>query len=234
MNERALRVAGLGLVAAAAGWAAFRMAAGPAVPYGDGQPVGRPAHLGLAAGGGGASTDVDPAQPLPKIPDRLPSFTLGDRAGNPTSIDTWRDKSLIINFWATWCAPCRREIPMLQSLNGEWSGRDVQVVGIAVDHRPDVVTYADKLKIGYPVLIGEQDALTVAGELGFASPVFPFTVFTDRRGDVVTLFVGELHRVQADLILSVVQELNDNRLPLAQARRNIADGLHGLAPQDSG
>jgi hypothetical protein len=123
---------------------------------------------------------------------------------------------------------------MLQSLNGEWSGRDVQVVGIAVDHRPDVVAYADKFKIAYPVLIGEQDALTVAGELGFASPVFPFTVFTDRRGDVVTLFVGELHRDQADLILSVVQELNDNRLPLAQARRNIADGLHGLAPQDSG
>ena len=123
---------------------------------------------------------------------------------------------------------------MLQSLNGEWSGRDVQVVGVAVDHRPDVVAYADKLKIGYPLLIGEQDALDVAGELGFASPVFPFTVFTDRRGDVVTLFVGELHRAQADLILSVVQELNDNRLPLPQARRNIADGLHGLAPQDSG
>lgn len=227
MNERALRVAGLGLVAAVAGWAGFRMAAEPS----EG-PARHPAHLGPA--GAGASTDVDPSQPLPRIPDRLPSFTLGDRAGKPTSIDTWRDKSLIINFWATWCAPCRREIPMLQSLNGEWSGRDVQVVGVAVDHRPDVVAYADKLKIGYPLLIGEQDALDVAGELGFASPVFPFTVFTDRRGDVVTLFVGELHRAQADLILSVVQELNDNRLPLPQARRNIADGLHGLAPQDSG
>jgi hypothetical protein len=64
--------------------------------------------------------------------------------------------------------------------------------------------------------------------------VFPFTVFTDRRGEVVALYFGELHRAQADLILSVVQRLNDNRVELAAARQTIAQGLHALAANNPG
>ena len=164
-----------------------------------------------------------------KVPARIPDFTLSDRAGKATSIATWAGKSLILNFWATWCAPCRREIPLLKSLSNQWSGRGMQVVGVAVDYRDKVNTYADELKITYPLLVGEQEALDVAARLGVDSPVFPFTVFTDRRGEVVALYVGELHKPQADLILGVVQSLNDDRLPLQEARRNIADGLHALA-----
>jgi len=70
----------------------------------------------------------------------------------------------------------------------------------------------------------------VAARLGVASPVFPFTVFTDKRGEVVALYVGELHQAQADLILGVVQNLNEDRLKLPEARRNIAQGLQALAP----
>ena len=80
----------------------------------------------------------------------------------------------------------------------------------------------------YPLLIGEQDALDVAAELGVDSPVFPFTVFTDRRGEVVALYVGELHQPQADLILSVVQKLDTDLLQLPAARRVIADGLSAV------
>ena len=134
-----------------------------------------------------------------------------------------------MNFWATWCAPCRREIPLLQSLQAQWSGRDVEVVGVAVDYRDKVRAYAEELKIGYPLLIGEEDALEVAARFGVVTPVFPFTVFTDRRGEVVTLYVGELHKAQADLILSVVETLNQNHVQLAEARRNIAAGLQALA-----
>ena len=99
------------------------------------------------------------------------------------------------------------------------------VVGIAVDHRDQVVAYADELKIAYPLLIGEQDALDVAAALGVESPVFPFTVFTDRRGEVVALFIGELHQAQADLILSEVQNLNQRQVGLPAARRTISEGL---------
>jgi thiol-disulfide isomerase/thioredoxin len=176
----------------------------------------------------------DDALPPSRIPDRLPQFSLGDRGGKATSIASFGDKSLIINFWATWCAPCRREIPLLEALHAEWAGRGVSVVGIAVDYRDKVLEFADRFKIGYPLLIGEQDALDAAAAFGVQSPVFPFTVFTDRRGEVVALFIGELHRPQAELILSTVQDLNKDLLQLAAARQAIAEGLSALKAQRPG
>jgi len=175
-----------------------------------------------------------PADNAAKIPERLPSFSLSDRNGKSTPISHWAGKSLILNFWATWCAPCRREIPLLKSLNGQWSARGVEVVGIAVDYREKVVAYADELKIPYTLLVGEQDALDVVAQFGVDTPVFPFTVFTDQRGQVVALYLGELHQAQADLILGEVDKLNHGRLELAEARRNIAAGLHVLAPDRAG
>ncbi len=83
-------------------------------------------------------------------------------------------------------------------------------------------------KSGYPLLIGEQDALEAAAAFGVESPAFPFTVFTDRRGEVVALYVGELHQAQADLILSRVQDLDRDRIALPQARRTISEGLRAL------
>ena len=79
----------------------------------------------------------------------------------------------------------------------------------------------------------------MAAAFGMESPVFPFTVFTDRRGEVVTLYVGELHQAQADLILSVVQQLNQDRLPLTEAdtasrrvcARSPAPAIRNPAPE---
>lgn len=239
MNERAIKAAGTALVVAVGIWAGLRMYAGH---EGRRLAMGAAPAVGLRVPAGEASppipSDLDapgsPAGIAPKVPDRLPDFSLSDRAGRATAIATWRDKSLIINFWATWCAPCRREIPLLQALSRQWQGRGMQVVGIAVDRRTEVLAYANEMKIAYPLLIGEQDALDVASQLGFASPVFPFTVFTDRRGEVVTLYVGELHAAEADLILSVVQTLDASQLQLPQARRSIEEGLHALAQQHPG
>ena len=144
-------------------------------------------------------------------------------------ISTWTGRPLVINFWATWCAPCRREIPLLETLATEWAANQVVLIGIAVDHRAKVLQFAGQFKIAYPLLIGEQDALDVAAKLGLESPAFPFTVFTDRKGDIVALFVGELHRPQADLIMSAVLKLDQGSLQLPQARRQIAAGLDALA-----
>jgi peroxiredoxin len=183
---------------------------------------------------GDTADDADRLPSPAKIPDRLPAFSLADRSGKPTSIASFAGRSLIINFWATWCAPCRREIPLLQALQTEWASRGTTVVGIAVDHRDPVLEFADRFKMTYPLLIGEQDALDAASALGVDSPVFPFTVFTDRRGDVVALFVGELHRPQAELILGQVQNLNQGSIELPAARHAIAAGLQQLAPKPAG
>ena len=237
MNNAALRLAGaavLVMVAIAAG-AWLRSAHGPG---------GRSSSSGIRVPAGESSapnpSDAVPLtsapltagmMPASNIPERLPAFALGDRDGKLTSIDEYAGKSLVLNFWATWCGPCRREIPLLQSLHAEWSGSQVEVIGIAVDYRENVRQFADNLKIAYPLLIGEQDALDVAASLGVSSPVFPFTVFTDRRGEVVALFVGEMHRPQAEVILSVVRKLDQQRLSLADARHAIATGLTALQPE---
>jgi len=180
------------------------------------------------------SSAPEAAMPHPVVPDRLPDFSLQDLTGKSIPISAWSGKSLVINFWATWCAPCRREIPLLKTLAAEWAGRDLTVVGIAVDYRDKVRDFAGQFKIDYPVLIGDQDALDVAAQFGMASPAFPFTVFTDRRGEVVALFIGELHRSQADFILSKVQDLNQDRVRLPEARRAIAEGLRALAEKQAG
>jgi thiol-disulfide isomerase/thioredoxin len=159
---------------------------------------------------------------------------LRDRDGKAMPITAWSGKALVINFWATWCAPCRREIPLLESLYAEWGERNVEVVGIAVDYREKVAAFARQLKIPYPIMVGEQDALDVAAQFGVDSPVFPFTVFTDQRGEIVALFVGELHRPQADLILDMVHKLDADQVKLAEARRSIAAGLQAMAPPHPG
>lgn len=171
------------------------------------------------------------ATPPNPIPDKLPIFSLADLAGKPTLVSTWAGKSLVLNFWATWCAPCRQEMPLLAVLHQDWAQRNVQVIGIAYDEPEAVKSYAKKYKIPYPVLVGEQDALDVMASLGVQTPAFPFTVFTDNRGEVVALFMGELHRVQADLILAEVALLNTvttvkaGNLQLNAARKAIAAGL---------
>jgi thiol-disulfide isomerase/thioredoxin len=175
------------------------------------------------------SSAAESAMPHPVVPARLPDFSLKDLTGKAIQISAWSGKSLVINFWATWCAPCRREIPLLKGLAAEWAGRDLAVVGIAVDYRDKVQEFVGRFKIDYPVLIGDQDALDVAAQFGMDSPAFPFTVFTDGRGEVVALFVGELHRQQVDFILSEVQDLNAGRVRLPEARRLIGEGLEKLA-----
>ncbi len=231
MNTRSLRLAGaavlviLGLWAGA--WVYTRFTAAPP-----------PAGIRVPAGQASAPNPSDWAQapaagalPPAKIPDRLPQFSLDDGTGKATPIASFAGKSLIINFWATWCAPCRTEIPLLQALHSEWADRGVIVVGIAVYYRDKVLAYAKRMKISYPLLMGEQDALDAAAALGVDSPVFPFTVLTDRRGEVVALFIGELHRPQAELILAEVQILDKGSIELPAARKAIAEGLQALQAQ---
>ena len=227
MTYGGLRVLGAGILAMLCAWAGARVY----VNWHSRSATELRVPAGLASAPSPADSTPEAAFPsMPvRIPDALPDFSLSNLQGQSTPISTWAGRPLVINFWATWCAPCRREIPLLKTLAGEWAPQQVAVVGVAVDHRDPVLRFADEFKIGYPLLIGEQDALDVAAKFGMTSPAFPFTVFTDRRGEVVALFVGELHRPQADLIMSAVHNLDQGSLQLAQARRQIAAGLDALA-----
>jgi thiol-disulfide isomerase/thioredoxin len=162
------------------------------------------------------------AAPAPaRVPEVRPLFTLKDAEGRPRSIAEWDGKALMINFWATWCPPCRREIPLLNALRADYGSRGFEVVGVAVDFREDVLAYMKEMPIDYPVLIGEQDGLDAARAFGMETIGFPFTVFTDSRGRIVTVHVGELHPPEASVILAAIAEVDAGRLELAAAREAI-------------
>ena len=168
-----------------------------------------------------------PAAPT-QLADTVPTFQLADRAGDLRSLQDWAGKALIVNFWATWCAPCRREIPLLQQIARERAADGFEVIGIAVDFRDKVLAYADEMQIGYPILIGEQDALDAAAAFGVEAIGFPFTIFSDRQGRIVYAQMGELHEAEAQLILDEVADVNRGTRSPDEARARIESGLPAL------
>ena len=133
-----------------------------------------------------------------------------------------------MNFWATWCAPCRREIPLLGRLQEQYGPEGFQVIGIAADYRDKVVAYAEDAKIGYPILIGEQEALDAAAAFGVSVVGFPFTVFSDSQGRIIVCHVGELTQPVAGVILGAVQQVNQGRTSPDRARSEIAAAIARL------
>jgi thiol-disulfide isomerase/thioredoxin len=158
----------------------------------------------------------------------LPEFSLKNRAGELQSIHAWPGKSLIINFWATWCAPCRREIPLLIELQKQHAADGMQLVGIAVDFRDDVLKYADAMNITYPLLIGEQDGMQAIDAFGIEAVGFPYTVFTDAKGNIITTHIGELTREQAELILATIKRVNNGELTAGKARTELNIALSNM------
>ncbi|MGE0582552.1 MAG: TlpA family protein disulfide reductase [Steroidobacteraceae bacterium] len=215
--QRYLTLVAVTGIAAAAGFLAFRLLIDAPAPA--------PAPIVAATS---AATDAPPPPAPRTIPETLPTFTLQDRDGVPRSLSHWSGRPLLVNFWATWCAPCRREIPLLMQLRKDHAAEGLEVIGIAVDFRDDVLRYATEIGLDYPLLIGEQDGLDAAAAFGL-DPVFPFSVFSDRQGRIVAVRVGELHADEAAFILARVQDVDANRLPLAAAQQQIADKLRDLA-----
>jgi thiol-disulfide isomerase/thioredoxin len=181
-----------------------------------------------------ATTPATPASPSAsesaptEVPTILPDFSLRDREGQVRSIRSWTGKSMIVNFWATWCAPCRREIPLLKELQQKHGGEGFQVVGVAVDFRDDVLKYAKEIGMDYPILIGEQDGMEAVLKFGLGSMGFPFTVFTDNQGRIVVTHLGELTRPQSDVLIAVVGRVNSGELTPAAARVVATKQLEAL------
>ena len=153
--------------------------------------------------------------------ETLPEFALEDLAGDIRSIHSWEGDALLINFWATWCAPCLREIPLLKAFQDASGAGGAQVVGIAVDHLEAVRAFDEEMDFNYPVLVGELEAIEAAAEFGLPFFVLPFTVFTDRHKRILGIHNGELHAEHLDEFLLVLNALESGSMDIDTARARL-------------
>jgi thiol-disulfide isomerase/thioredoxin len=165
--------------------------------------------VAVAALVAGALLRPAPRGPAPApVPEGAGSIllqtALPDLTGTPQRLDQWKGKVLVVNFWATWCAPCREEIPALARLQREMGGQGLQVIGIAIDQLEKVRPYAAEMGMNYPILIGELDAIDLARQAGNELGALPFTVVLDRNGNAVR---AELGRVTEAKLATLVRPL---------------------------
>ena len=137
-------------------------------------------------------------------PATLPDFNLPDVSGKQHNISEWQGKIRVINFWATWCPPCLKEIPEFMALQKQYAAKGLQFIGIAVDDQEPVAEYLASTKINYPILIGGLTGIALANQLGNRVDAVPFTLIVNRQGQIMHQHPGEFSREQ---IMAVIAPL---------------------------
>jgi len=157
--------------------------------------------------------------PTEAAPDAaVVQFSLPDISGVQRESSEWQGKARMINFWATWCAPCRREIPLLKKTQEEQAANNVQVIGIAVDFPEEVAAYAEEAQFNYPILVGQEDAMAIAETTGIDFIGMPFTMIVAPSGELIKAHIGEIVESHIEQILEVFEDLEQGRVDIVGAR----------------
>lgn len=167
-----------------------------------------------------AATPAEPATSPAPAADAgpiYPDFSLADLEGNSREMGEWAGKHRLLNFWATWCAPCRREIPLLKTFQ-EAHGDRYQVIGIAVDFVEPVQAYAEETDFNYPVLVGQEDAMAVAETSGIEFIGMPFTMIVAADGELLNAHIGEILESDLEHIVEVIDKLDNGEFDHQAAR----------------
>jgi thiol-disulfide isomerase/thioredoxin len=118
--------------------------------------------------------------------------SLPDAQGIQQPLSQWAGKKLVLNFWATWCAPCVEEMPELTALQGELTGKSVQIIGVGIDSPSNIAEFSKKYKIGYPLYVAGLTGTELARRFGNQAGGLPFTVLIDSNGIVKKTYTGRL------------------------------------------
>lgn len=151
--------------------------------------------LAIAAAGAGVyfgAQKFGPAAAQPAAVSNLFGQTLPDVGGAPQTLSQWRGKKLVVNFWATWCAPCVDEMPDLTRLQSELNGKDIQIIGIGVDNAANIADFSAKLHIGYPLYVAGMGGADLSRLFGNQAGGLPFTVLLDAQGQIKKTYLGRL------------------------------------------
>jgi thiol-disulfide isomerase/thioredoxin len=147
--------------------------------------------------------DESPRTGAPQIaPAALYAATFKDASDAPQSLGRFEGKVVVLNFWATWCAPCREEMPAFARLQARWGPRGVQFDGLANDDPARVARFARELSIDYPLLIGGADVDELARRLGDLDGVLPYTVILDPYGTILKQKAGAYTAPALEAILA--------------------------------
>lgn len=137
----------------------------------------------------------------PAIGQPRPEFAAEGLDGKIHNIKEWDNKVILLNFWATWCPPCKREIPDFIELQNEYGEQDFQVIGIAIDEMEPVREFVEKIGINYPIIAVQTEGVELARRYGNTVGALPYSVFIDKDGTISATIVGELSKKRAVNIL---------------------------------
>jgi len=134
--------------------------------------------------------------------DAAPDLVFQGLDGQPHRLADWRGKLVLLNFWATWCAPCLKEIPLLAEAHRRHAGAGLQLVGVAVDDAAAVQAFLLRQPVSYPVMIGGPELFQVMDSLGDRLGALPFSVLVGRDGAILERISGDLDRAELDELLA--------------------------------
>jgi len=133
----------------------------------------------------------------PAIGQARPEFAAESLDGKIHNIKEWDNKIILLNFWATWCPPCKREIPDFIELQNEYGEQDFQVIGVAIDEMEPVREFAAKIGINYPIIAVQSEGVELARRYGNTVGALPYSVFIDKDGTISATIIGELSKKRA-------------------------------------
>lgn len=164
-------------------------------------PAALAALAALAAGIWLAQTRYAPQAPDAPALAALWQLGFPDLDGRQQPMSQWRGQVVVLNFWASWCAPCREEMPDFVALRSQFRPSGVEFVGIAIDNPANVAQFLRQQPVNYPILIGEGAAHSLARQLGNPSGALPYTIVLDRDGSIVLRHLGRLPRATLETAL---------------------------------
>lgn len=147
-----------------------------------------------------ASTIGNPAQQAAL--EKLLALELPGSAASKRPLAEWKGKVLVINFWATWCPPCRKEIPAFSAISSKYQDKGVQFVGISIDTEANVREFQAANQVSYPLLIASPSAVQLTEALGNSAQALPFTVIVTKTGTVGLVKLGVLSEAELDTKLA--------------------------------